>query len=108
LKKILIIEDDIALSKNIKEALTEGQFLVETVFDGLIAEKLLKKTNFDCIILDINLPGKNGYEVCSDYRKYDNVTPLLMLTAFDEIEDKVQGYECGADDYLTKPFYRKR
>jgi DNA-binding response OmpR family regulator len=107
LNKILLIEDDTALSKNIREALTDEQFLVEIAYDGLIAEKILKKTDFDCIILDINLPGKNGYAICSDYRKYNTSTPILMLTAFDELEDKVQGFKSGADDYLTKPFYMR-
>src|SRR5690554_5385627 len=81
--------------------------LVETVFDGLVAGKILKKGKFDCIILDINLPYKNGYELCKEFRKHDKSTPILMLTAFDELEDKVQGYDSGADDYLTKPFYMK-
>lgn len=81
--------------------------MVETVFDGLLASKLLRKSNFDCVLLDINLPYKNGYDLCQEFRKYNKVTPVLMLTAFDEIEDKVQGYESGADDYLTKPFFMK-
>ncbi len=107
MKKILVIEDDPDLNRNIKEALIDEQFWVEVAFDGLIAEKFLKKTEFDCITLDINLPGKNGYDICSDFRKYNTSTPILMLTAFDELEDKVQGFNCGADDYLTKPFYMK-
>lgn len=107
MKKVLIIEDDPALNKNIKEALAEEQMLVETVFDGLLAEKVLRKETFDCIILDINLPYKNGYDICRDLRKAQNYTPVLMLTAFDELEDKIQGYDSGADDYLTKPFYMK-
>lgn len=102
-----MIEDDSALSKNIRDALTSEQFYVETAYDGLIAEKLLSKNIYDCILLDINLPGKNGYNICSDFRKINTETPVLMLTAFDELEDKVQGYDCGADDYLTKPFYIK-
>lgn len=107
MKKILLIEDDPTLTGNIKEALTEHHMEVETVFDGLLAEKWLRKNHFDCVVLDINLPGKNGYDICSNFRKYNTSTPVLMLTAFDEIEDKVQGYDCGADDYLTKPFYMK-
>lgn len=105
--KILIIEDDPTLNKNIKEALADEQMLVETAFDGLIAEKMLKKHKFDCIIMDINLPYKNGYELCREFRQYNSTTPVLMLTAFDQIEDKVMGYDCGADDFLTKPFYMK-
>jgi DNA-binding response OmpR family regulator len=105
--QILLIEDDPKLNQNIKEVLTEEGFIVEPVFDGLLAEKLMNRKRYECIILDINLPGKNGYDLCVGFRKTDVATPVLMLTAFDELEDKVKGYECGADDYLTKPFYMK-
>ena len=107
MKKILIIEDDPDLNRNIKEAFNEEQIETDVAFDGFIAEKFLKKGNYDCIILDINLPGKNGYDICSDFRKHNTSTPVLMLTAFDELEDKVQGFNSGTDDYLTKPFYMK-
>jgi len=107
MKKILIVEDDTDLSRNIKEAFTEEKIETEVAYDGLIAEKFLRKGNYDCIILDINLPGKNGYDICVDFRKYNTTTPVLMLTAFDELEDKVQGFNSGTDDYLTKPFYMK-
>lgn len=83
----------------------EENLHVEFAYDGTIAEKMLRKRNFDCVILDINLPGKNGYAICKDFRSYNTHTPVIMLTAFDELEDKVQGFDCGADDYLTKPFY---
>lgn len=105
--KVLLVEDDTTLNQNIKEYLTQETFDVEVVFDGQIAEKLLKKNSYDCVILDINLPYKNGYELCREFRGYNKSTPVLMLTAFDELEDKVNGYDCGADDYLTKPFYMK-
>lgn len=105
--KVLLVEDDTTLNQNIKEYLAQEAFDVEVVFDGQIAEKLLKKNPYDCVILDINLPYKNGYELCREFRSYNKSTPVLMLTAFDELEDKVNGYDCGADDYLTKPFYMK-
>jgi DNA-binding response OmpR family regulator len=57
--------------------------------------------------MDINLPGKNGFDICKDFRQYNKNTPVIILTAFGELEDKVQGYTCGADDYLTKPFYMR-
>jgi len=107
MKTILLIEDDPVLNKNIKEALESDGLHVETVYDGLLAERLLKKNRYQCIILDINLPGRNGYDLCQIFRQYDSATPVLMLTAFDEIEDKVKGFSCGADDYLTKPFYMR-
>jgi DNA-binding response OmpR family regulator len=106
-KKILLIEDDPALNKNIQEALQAEQLEVETVFDGLLAERLLQQREFDCLILDINLPGKGGYDLCRDFRSRNSATPVLMLTAFGELDDKVKGYDCGADDYLTKPFYMR-
>lgn len=105
--KILLAEDDLTMSQNIKSSLKEHDFDVEVAHDGLIAEKLLKKSAFDCVILDINLPHRNGYEICQFFRTFNTHTPVLLLTAFDELEDKVQGYESGADDYLTKPFYMK-
>jgi DNA-binding response OmpR family regulator len=105
--KVLIIEDDPTLNKNINEALTAENLHTECVFDGLLADRMLKKNNFDCIVMDINLPGKNGFDLCKDFRQYNMNTPIIMLTAFDELEDKVQGFDCGADDYLTKPFFMR-
>lgn len=107
MKKILIIEDDPELNRNIKEALSAEKMHVESVYDGILAERILNKQSFDCIILDINLPGKTGYEISRDFRKNNSYTPILMLSAFGELEDKIQGYELGADDYLTKPFYMR-
>lgn len=105
--KILLAEDDLTMSQNIKSAMAEHEFEVEVAHDGLIAEKLLKKLTFDCVILDINLPHRNGYEICQHFRSFNTHTPVLLLSAFEELEDKIQGYDSGADDYLTKPFYMK-
>ena len=105
--KVLIIEDDPILSKNISEALTAESINTECVYDGLLADRILKKNNFDCIVMDINLPGKTGFDLCRDFRQINTTTPVIMLTAFGELEDKVQGFGCGADDYLTKPFYMR-
>lgn len=107
MNRILIIEDDATLNRNICDALQSEHFMVEAAFDGVIAGKLLRKNRYDCVILDINLPEKNGFEVCKSFRQYNTTTPVLLLTAFDELEDKVEGYRCGADDYLTKPFFMK-
>ncbi len=104
---VLLVEDDLTINENIKEALEAEGYEVESVFDGFMAEKALKKGHFDCVILDINLPYKNGYDLCRGFRLTNTLTPVLMLTAFDELEDKVQGFDCGADDYLVKPFYMK-
>jgi two-component system, OmpR family, response regulator len=105
--KVLIIEDDPTLSKNISEALTAESHNTECVYEGLLADRMLKKNNFDCIVMDINLPGKNGFDLCKDFRLHNTSTPVIMLTAFGELEDKVKGFDCGADDYLTKPFYMR-
>jgi DNA-binding response OmpR family regulator len=104
---ILLVEDDKVLNENIREALIAEGYQVDQAFDGFIAEKMLKKGTYQCVILDINLPLKNGYEVCKSFRQFNTTTPVLLLTAFDELEDKVQGFESGADDYLTKPFFTK-
>src|SRR5690606_8424960 len=105
--RILVIEDEATLNKNICEALQAESYVVERAYDGLLAERFLTKENFDCIVLDINLPKKNGYDLCKDFRVYNQHTPILMLTAFDELEDKIKGFDSGADDYLTKPFFMK-
>jgi len=104
--KILLVEDEPTLSQNIRQALEAEHMLVDYVFDGALAERFFKN-NYDCIILDINLPGKNGLELCRSFRAIDKHTPVLLLTAFDELEDKVKGFEAGADDYHAKPFFMK-
>lgn len=104
---ILIIEDDHTLNQNISEALQAEAMNVTSLYDGLLAERTLKRNIFDCVIMDINLPGKNGFDLCKDFRQYNTKTPVIMLTAFAELDDKVQGFNCGADDYLTKPFYMR-
>ncbi|WP_026809374.1 response regulator transcription factor [Arenibacter latericius] len=105
--KILIVEDDHILSQNICDALKAESMFPEVVYDGQLAERMLKKESFDCVIMDINLPGRNGFDLCRRFRKFNTQTPVIMLTAFSELEDKVQGFDCGADDYLTKPFFMR-
>lgn len=104
---VLIIEDDTTLNQNISEALQAEGIKITSVYDGLIAERTLKRNIFDCVIMDINLPGKNGFDLCKEFRQHNTSTPVIMLTAFGELEDKIQGFNCGADDYLTKPFYMR-
>ena len=104
---ILVIEDDPSLNKNITEALRAEGYTVLDVFDGLLAERILQRETLDCVVMDINLPGKSGFEICKSFRTANTQTPVIMLTAFSELEDKVTGYTCGADDYLTKPFFMR-
>ncbi|MGG0718506.1 response regulator transcription factor [Robertmurraya massiliosenegalensis] len=104
--KLLIIEDDPHLSDTIKET-TEGMFEVEQAFDGEEGLYLAEQNIFDCIILDIMLPHLNGFEILQQLRKKLIQTPVIMLTAKDGIDDKIQGFKVGADDYLVKPFHRE-
>lgn len=105
MQKILIAEDDVNISSDLKMRLSDEGFGVDAVYNGLLAEKLILRNSYDCIILDINMPGKDGLGVCKAIREQGVSTPVLILTAFDEVEDKVAGFDSGADDYLTKPFY---
>ncbi len=102
--RILIIEDDVSLGASLSWGLGAEGYAVELVADG--AEGLWQATEheFDLIILDIMLPGMDGYQVCAKLREAENWTPVLMLTAMDDDLDQAEGLDLGADDYLTKPF----
>lgn len=103
---LLIIEDEATLSDNIKEILSDlGE--ITQIYDG--EEGLFEAETgvYDLILLDLMLPGKNGYEILAELRKKNIQTPVLILTAKDGLEDKINGFQKGADDYLTKPFYRE-
>ncbi|MGO3603863.1 MAG: response regulator transcription factor [Enterococcus malodoratus] len=103
---LLIVEDEATLSDNIKEIISDlGE--IKQVYDG--EEGLFEAESgvYDLILLDLMLPGKNGYEVLAELRKKNIQTPVLILTAKDSLEDKITGFQKGADDYLTKPFYRE-
>lgn len=104
--KLLVVEDEVTLADNIKEILTDiGE--ITLAYDG--EEGLFEAESgvYDLILLDLMLPGKNGYEVLATLREQNIQTPVLILTAKDGLEDKVTGFQKGADDYLTKPFYRE-
>jgi two-component system copper resistance phosphate regulon response regulator CusR len=102
---ILLIEDDPEVAAFIKTGLEEQQYQVTVVSDGLEGAKIATEQNFNLLILDIILPGYNGLKVCQHVRMQKKEMPILMLTALGTISDKVQGFENGADDYLTKPFH---
>lgn len=104
--KLLIIEDDKHLSETIRETVCE-LFETEQAYDGEEGLFLAEQNIFDVIILDIMLPFMNGYEVLQNLRKKNITTPVMMLTAKDGIDDKIQGFKVGADDYLVKPFHRE-
>jgi len=103
--KILLLEDDFKLSSEIKVFLQEKHFDCDAVYDGNLFLRQFANAAYDLFILDINVPGVNGLEVCSLVRQSDKTTPIIMLTAFGQIEDKVEAFNNGADDYLVKPFH---
>jgi len=103
--KILLLEDDFKLSSEIKVFLQEKHFDCDAVYDGNLFIKQFTNAAYDLFILDINVPGVNGLKVCSLVRQSDKATPIIMLTAFGQIEDKVEAFNNGADDYLVKPFH---
>jgi two-component system copper resistance phosphate regulon response regulator CusR len=104
MKTILIVEDDRRIAQNISRGLVEEGYQTEVAYEGYNGRDLALRQPFDLIILDINLPGLNGYEICRNVRAEKPHLPIIMLTALGEIEDRVEGLERGADDYLVKPF----
>src|SRR5258708_24872668 len=102
--RILIIEDDYHLNQALKKSLVEEGYATDSVYDGVEGEEYAESTPYDAIILDIMLPRKDGVAVCRTLRQHHITTPILMLAARDTIEDRVQGLDSGADDYLVKPF----
>lgn len=103
--KLLVVEDEPKTLQAIQQGLEESQFEVDIAYDGLIAKRLAMKNNYAGIITDLILPGLNGYELCRQLRAEGIATPILMLTALGETEDKISGFDAGADQYLTKPFH---
>lgn len=103
-RKILIVEDEQKIADTLKLGLTEKGFYVEVAYDGAVGYKLFQSHAFNLIVLDINLPGINGYELCKLIRAQNMEVPVIMLTALSSLEDKIGGYDAGADDYLVKPF----
>lgn len=102
--KILLIEDEVNVSAFIKRGLEEQSHQVDVAYDGITGKSLAFQKEYDVIILDIILPNSNGWEVCKSIRSLKINTPILMLSALGTIDDKVNGLDLGADDYLTKPF----
>lgn len=102
--RILIIEDDKKIADGLQRGLTAQHYSVDLAYDGVEGERLASVNEYDVIVLDIMLPKMDGWEVCRTLRKYKVQTPILMLTALDDVEDKIRGLDYGADDYLTKPF----
>jgi DNA-binding response OmpR family regulator len=102
--RILIIEDNKHLADSLKRALTEESYAVDLAFDGENGQSLAESVPYDLIILDIVLPGKDGFAVCRDLRDHKVASRILMLTQKQAVTDRITGLDCGADDYLAKPF----
>ena len=102
--KLLVVEDEVQLADALTEILKRNMYSVDTVYNGIDGLDNALTGVYDCIILDIMLPGMNGLEVLSNLRAEKVNTPVLLLTARSEVEYKINGLDCGADDYLTKPF----
>jgi DNA-binding response OmpR family regulator len=102
--KILVIEDEVQVSSFIKQGLEEQSFEVDVAYDGNIAKRLALSRVYDVILLDIVIPGVNGFDLCKILKKEKPATPILMLTTLGTTADKVAGFDSGADDYLLKPF----
>lgn len=103
--KILVVEDNKELTEMVRTLLEFEHHAVEVIDDGQDASYTLKINQFDLVILDWELPGKTGPEICWEFRQAGGSTPVLILTGRREIEDKESGLDAGADDYLTKPFH---
>jgi heavy metal response regulator len=101
---ILVVEDEIKITRFIKKGLEMEHYTVDTAYDGEEALEKAEINNYDLIILDIMLPKIDGIEVCKRLRNNKLETPIIMLTARDTVEDRVRGLDVGADDYLVKPF----
>ncbi len=103
--RILLVEDDPKLGKTVQEELVSNGFETDLAFDGKVAETLFNSNEYGLVLLDINLPYKNGWELCKQFRSANRNIPIIMLTALGEIQDKMDAFNAGADDYMVKPFH---
>ncbi|NMB50746.1 MAG: response regulator transcription factor [Bacteroidales bacterium] len=102
--KILVVEDEPKVASFIKKGLEENYYKADLAYDGIMAEKMALQNNYDLYILDIIIPFVNGLELCKKFKKFKPAVPVILLTALGTTEDKLEGFDAGADDYLVKPF----
>ncbi|MEO7766289.1 MAG: response regulator transcription factor [Ferruginibacter sp.] len=102
--KILLVEDEKKIADTLSKGLRELNYHVQTAYDGKIGLRLFDSGSFNLIITDINMPGVNGYDLCKIIRTRDQHIPIIMLTALNTTDDKIEGFDAGTDDYLIKPF----
>lgn len=101
---ILIVEDEQRLAEILKKQLEDAGFNAQVASDGYIGKQFIEKDKYNLVILDINLPLINGYDLCREIRKVNTTIPIIMLTALGTPDNKIAGFDVGADDYVTKPF----
>jgi two-component system, OmpR family, copper resistance phosphate regulon response regulator CusR len=102
--KILIVEDEFKLAQVLQQGLKEQGFVVDWADDGALGLDMALEGNYDAVVLDVMLPEKNGFEVLSELRQSGSIVPVIMLTARNNVDDRVKGLDLGSDDYLSKPF----
>ena len=102
--RLLVVEDEVKLAQYLHKGLSENGHVVDLAHDGIEGRRLAVGGDYDLVLLDVMLPGVDGFGVLASMRASGKSTPVLMLTARDKVEDRVRGLECGADDYLVKPF----
>ncbi len=102
--RILVVEDEVRLAEALAQIMRESKYAVDVVNDGESGFDYAMSGIYDVIVLDVMLPGMNGFDIVRQMRREKNHTPVILLTARDAVNDKVTGLDCGADDYLTKPF----
>jgi len=102
--RVLVIEDDRQIAQNVQDFLEKDGFVAELAYDGEDGEFQALEEEFDAIVLDINLPHKDGFEIVKTLRENEITTPVMMLTAYGDVDSRVKGLNLGADDYLPKPF----
>lgn len=103
-RKILLVEDERKIADTLKIGLAENGYDVDVAYDGKSGQELFQSAQYNLIVLDINLPLLNGYELCKIIRQQNSQVSIIMLTALGALNDKIEGYDAGADDYLVKPF----
>lgn len=101
---VLVVEDDIELNQFIQKGLQSEGIGVSVAYDGIIGRSLINEHQYDVVVLDVNMPGMNGYDLCRFVKQNWPAIPVIMLTALGSLDNKVMGFESGADDYLAKPF----
>ena len=107
MSKILLLEDDANLNETITEFFTEEGYDVVNVYDGYEAQEKLYESKYDLLLLDVNIPGINGFDLLKEAREGEVVAPAIFITSLDSVDDLEKGFQSGCDDYIRKPFVLK-